>query len=199
MAASTTNLPRVLPTSAKIFFQLELPGVPGYVYHDRFDIYLARNDTKLSVVAFDLWVDADNQYILLGAARIPFPGSNDKGLSAGVEWTKLNGLRGWHYFPATISHFVKNVGKMHPSIMYRGVLVDGEYKIEAGQDGYQVKVKVISLIGEKRVDGNTEDSRNKVPGGGGVFQITLKKDGEAWHVVQTEGVVMQEGETETNW
>jgi hypothetical protein len=196
MAASLTN-PRVLPTTAaKIFFQLELPDVPGYVYHDRFDAYLARNDSKLSMLTFDLSTGAKNGHVLLGAAEIPFPLLENKELGVGAQWTKLNGLRGWHYNPASIEAFVTNVGKMHPSIMYRSVLVDGEYKIETGRDGYRVNVKVISLAGEKAMDDQTE---NKVPGGGRTFQVTFRKAGEAWHVVQTEGIMLQEGESETNW
>lgn len=199
MASPTTGRPRAIPASAKIFIQVELPNVPGYVYHDRFDAYLVRNDTKLSMVTFDLSTDAGNENILFGAATLSLPlqPPENKEDDSAAEWTKLNGLRGWHYNPASIGDFVRNVGRTHPSIMYRSVLVDGEYKIEAvGGDAYRVHVKVISLIGEKEMDGKTKDT---VPGGGAVFQITFKRDSGAWYAVQTEGIVMQEGEAKTVW
>lgn len=210
MPAST---PRPLPSSAKkrIFLQVQLPGVPWYIYHDRFDAYLAHEQKpNLSVAVFDLSINPENQHLLLGAARIPLLSLPSVGATAtATEWTKLDGLRGWHHSVGPIKDFVYVVGERHPSTNYRSVRVDGQYKLEeagAGiEAGYLVTVRLRSLIGENESDGNTEEGRNTVPPGRGEFRITLKKTGDGdgdkagWEIVGTEGIELQEGETVVNW
>jgi len=207
-------IPSISPSpSSKLFFQLDLPGIPWYIYHDRFDRYQSGADLGLSgvtgttsAVNFDLSFDpAGNRRLLLGSGgvriHLPPAGSETK-----LDWMTLDRLSGWHRSPGPIGDFVECAGKNHPSDNYRSVFVDGEYKVEpaVGTEGggWVIMVKVNSLIGEGEMDENTEKhGRNWVKGDYVEFQITVRRAtrGFGWDVVGVEGVEVQEGVTEVVW
>lgn len=196
-----STLDKPLPTSAKIFFQLQLPGVPWYVYHDRFDAYIVHSETNVSVVVFDLSLDpATKQNLIIGGTKIPLPGTNGP---INTEWTRLDRLRGWHHSPGHIKDFVCVVGQRHPSINYRSVVADVQYKIQTLPAGsHHFQVRVTSLIGEGQIDGNTEDGRNQVPQGQGVFELTIKRThdgGDGWNLIGTQGIEVQDSAITVDW
>jgi len=200
MEVSSTPV-RHLPESARIFFQLQLLGVPWYVYHDRFDQYIVHSETNLSIAVFDLSLDtATKQNLIIGGAKIPLPGTNEQTNS---EWTTLDGIRGWHHSSGVIGNFVHIVGQRHPSTNYRTIVADGHYKIQAIPAGsYRVQVRVTSLIGEGQIDCNTENGRNPVPQGQGTFDFTIKRaddGGDGWDLIGAQGVDVQDGITAVDW
>ena len=88
---------------------------------------------------------------------------------------------------------------------------------DSDDERVKVAVRLKSLVGEGKVDGNTADRGwDEVPSGKGEFWFVLRRgvvgggedggdedggDGKVvgWEIVETEGVEMQEGETFVDW
>ncbi|KAK0652801.1 hypothetical protein B0T16DRAFT_490593 [Cercophora newfieldiana] len=207
--------PRQIPevgSPDKLFLQLDLPGIPPYIFNDRSNSYCPPSSLGLppsdppspSVFTFDLTHDpSGNRRLLLGSASLLLP---PKGWSDPIPWTKLTGLTGWHRTSGPISGFCEYVSKWHPSRNYRGVYVEGEYSIAAGEGedegAWVVKVRVESLVGKEAGDCNDErQGRDWIEGGKKEFEVVARKGegGNVWDIVGAEGVEVQEGYTGVDW
>jgi hypothetical protein len=197
--ATPSTLARPLPTSAKIFFQLQLP-VPWYIYHDRFDTYIEHSETTVSVVVFDLSLDpTTKKKLIVGAAKIPLPETDEQ---TDTEWINLYRIHGWHRSPGPIKDFVYVTGQRHPSTNYRSIIAGGQYKVQSLPEGSRhVQIKLKSLIGKGHVDNNTVEGQNQVPEGQGLFEFTVKKadDGNGWNLVGISRIEIQDDVLAVDW
>jgi hypothetical protein len=199
--ATSNFTPMPLSSSRTVYLQLDLAGVPWYVYHDRFDAYVRRANTDsclvLSLAVPDTADDPSvNGVLTLGGASITLAPRPDKEAAA---WTKLEGLHGWQHSPGPLDKFVYYAAQAHPSTYYRSVVLpEAEYAIETTPRGeFEVSVRVRVLIGEGERDGTSEQNgRDYVTGGQGVFRLVVARPSgdeksRGWSVVDVEGQGVQ--------
>jgi hypothetical protein len=186
-----------LDASTRLYLQLTLPGVPWYIYNDHADGYYRCDKADASALAFDLALDQSTGGILLGGADITLTRTTAPGESApeNQEWKDLEGARGWHHSLDDIDSFVAYASRVDPAEYFRTVKLQAQYAVhETEGDGYELKVKVRSIIGAGTRDLNTEYGRDQVPEDKGLFRLVLgRKNGaeeeeEGWMVSAMEGV-----------
>ncbi|KAK4208204.1 hypothetical protein QBC37DRAFT_432328 [Rhypophila decipiens] len=183
------------------YFQVHLPGVPWYYFHEYMRSYMSNRNAKESAVIFDLAFEPNGGTLTLGGAEI------DR--AATDQWAEFPGPgpRGYHNMATPISNFTYHIGGVN-RLPGRRVFAAASYKVTpaatagaSGPDRLDVTVKIRCLNGAGEADFEGDYSQDYTMADDGstraerTFRIVLEGTAQnEWTVVDAEGVEFQDQE-----
>ncbi|KAM7212302.1 hypothetical protein V8F06_012301 [Rhypophila decipiens] len=183
------------------YFQVHLPGLPWYYFHEYMRSYISNRNATESAVIFDLAFEPNGGTLTLGGAEIDHAATD--------QWTEFPGpgLKGYHNMGSPISTFTYHIGGVN-RLPGRRVFVDASYKVAAaatagtsGSDRLDVTVKIRCLngVGEADFEGDYSQDYTMADDGSTraerTFRIVLEGTAQnEWTVIDAEGVEFQDQE-----